>query len=452
MDREPSTVAGKSRALLRGGPFARYMAGESISMTGTWMQAMAQSWVMTTLTDSAAMLGMVNLCAGLPMIALSMVGGAFADRYDKRNILLLTQVVQILLALLAGWLVATGRIQIWHMLAVAVLLGISTSFEMPAASALVPELVGKSQVATAIAIDRSVFHGTRLIGPALAGYVIGFWGPASAFFANAFSFVALMVALFTISPRAKGSAEEEEQRLGGMKEGFAYIRSDKPSLAMIALMASTTVFVFPVMVVMLPLYVKNVLQLGPDKMGMLMGISGIGSLTGSIGLLGVRRENRRRLMLAAVFGVTLALTGLSTAHRFAAAAGSLVLLSLGVSTLIGLANTVVQERAPGPMRGRVSAIAGLSFFGLMPFAGLGITSVADRLGIRTALLVSATAYLTAAIYILAGPGRKMCDVEPVESAIQTAPLDESAGAKPLADSSSTSPHLVSQAATNSSTK
>src|SRR5882724_11922997 len=189
------------RTQLRGGPFRRYMVGESISMTGTWMQAMAQSWVMTTLTDRASMLGMVNFAAGLPMIALSMVGGSFADRYDKRNILLLTQIVQILLAALVGWLVATGRIQVWQILAVAVLLGVATSFEMPAAAALVPELVGKEEIATAIAIDRSVFHGTRLIGPALAGYVVGIWGPAWAFFANAFSFLALMAALFTIRPR-----------------------------------------------------------------------------------------------------------------------------------------------------------------------------------------------------------------------------------------------------------
>jgi len=415
MNQERAPLSGRVLTLLRGGPFGRYMAGESVSMTGTWMQAMAQSWVMTTLTDSAVMLGMVNFAAGLPMIALSMIGGSFADRYDKRNILLLTQVVQILLAVLVGWLVATSRIQVWQILAVAVVLGIATSFEMPAAAALVPELVGKEEIATAIAIDRSVFHGTRLIGPALAGYVVGIWGPAWAFFANAFSFLALMAALFTIRPRGKGTIEEEQQRRSGMKEGLAYVRSDKPTLAMIALMASTTVFVFPVMVVMLPLYVKNVLQLGPDKMGLLMGISGIGSLTGSIGLLGLAREKRHRLMLGAVFGITVALTGLSASHRFAMAAGSLILLSLGVSTLIGLANTVVQERAPALLRGRVSAIAGLSFFGLMPFAGLGITSIADWLGIRTALLLSAAAYFLAAIYVLSGPGRKMGETPNVET-------------------------------------
>src|SRR5260221_7340220 len=141
MSIETPATSGRIWKLLRSGPFARYMRGEAISMTGTWMQLMAQSWVMTTLTSSAVMLGMVNFATGVPMIALSMIGGSFADRADKRNILLVTQVVQILLAVLVGWLVATGRIEIWHVLAVAALLGISNSFEMPAAAALVPELV-----------------------------------------------------------------------------------------------------------------------------------------------------------------------------------------------------------------------------------------------------------------------------------------------------------------------
>jgi MFS family permease len=389
------------------------MAGEAISMTGTWMQVMAQSWVMTTLTDRAVMLGMVNFAVGVPMIALSMVGGSCSDRYDKRNILLLTQVAQIVLALVVGCLVATGQIRIWHILAVAVLLGISNSFEMPAAAALVPELVGKDQVATGIAIDRSIFHGTRLIGPALAGYVIGLWGAATAFYLNALSFIALMAALFTIRPRTEGTAEEEAQRRSGMKEGIAYVRSDKPTLAMIALMASTTVFVFPIMVVMLPLYAKNVLLLGPDKMGLLMGISGIGSLTGSIGLFAVRREKRRSLMFAGAIGAALALAGLSAARQFAFAAACLILLALSVSTVIGLANTVVQERAPALLCGRVSAIAGLSFFGLMPFAGLGITSLADWVGMRTALLVASAAYLSTAIFVLAGSGRRICEIPAV---------------------------------------
>ncbi|MBC7541322.1 MAG: MFS transporter [Candidatus Sericytochromatia bacterium] len=126
-------------SVLRPGPFRRYMMGEGISMTGTWMQAMAQGWVMTTLTHSAFMLGMVSFAAGVPQLLLTMLGGSFADRYDKRLILLITQVVQILSSLTLGILVLTHRIQLWHVFALAALLGTSNAFEMPAASALVPE-------------------------------------------------------------------------------------------------------------------------------------------------------------------------------------------------------------------------------------------------------------------------------------------------------------------------
>lgn len=400
MNEDAHSVPGRIRSTLRHGPFMRYMTGEAVSMTGTWMQVMAQSWVMTSLTTSAAMMGLVNFAAGVPMILLSLVGGTVADRHDRRKILLLTQVVQILLALLAGWLVATHRIQIWHILAMATVLGISNSFEMPAASALVPELVPKDHLATAIAIDRSVFHGTRLIGPALAGYVIGLWGTASAFYLNALSFLALILAIYSLPARQSGTAEEEARRRTGMKEGIAYVRSDAPTLGMIGLMSAITVFVFPIMVVMLPLYARNVLQLGPDRLGLLMAASSIGSFTGSITLLAVPVQSRFRLMFICVIVVAVALFSLSQAHLFAVAAASQILLSLGVSTIIGLANTIVQERAPGPLRGRVSAVAGLSFFGLMPFASLGITSVADWMGMRQAMVLAAGLYLVTATTVL----------------------------------------------------
>jgi MFS family permease len=400
METQEAPFKDRVGALLRQGPFARYMAGEAVSMTGTWMQVMAQSWVMTGLTDKASMLGIVNFATGFPMVLLTMHGGLCADRYDKRRILLITQVVQIVLALSVGSLVATGKIQIWHIVCVAALLGVSNSFEMPAASALVPELVGQKHVATAIAMDRSVFHGTRLIGPALAGGVIGLWGAASAFYLNAISFLALIAAIASIQPRPRGSPEEENLRRGGMKDGIAHVRSDKPTLAMIGLMALTTVFVFPVMIVMLPIYARHWLELGPHEMGLLMGMSATGSLTGSIGLLAATKAHRPYLLFGAPIGASAALLGLGLTHRFFPAAASLLLLSLSVSTLVGLANTVVQERAPGPLRGRVSAIASLSFFGLMPFAGLGITTVSDWLGIARTLIGAAICYVTCALLVL----------------------------------------------------
>src|SRR5437773_9854241 len=151
MNSDAPASRGKMLALMREGPFRRYIIGSAISDTGTWMQVMAQGWVMSSLTSQALLLGMVNFAAGIPTLALTMIGGSAADRYDKRMILIATQVVQIATALTLGLLVMTDRIQIWHVVLLAAVLGICVAFEMPAISALVPELVKKEEIATAIA-------------------------------------------------------------------------------------------------------------------------------------------------------------------------------------------------------------------------------------------------------------------------------------------------------------
>src|SRR5438552_18046593 len=187
MNAEEKRLTRRAWMVLKEGPFRRYIIGSAISDTGTWMQVMAQGWVMSSLTNQALMLGMVNFAAGIPTLALTMIGGSAADRYDKRMILIATQVVQIGTAITLGVLAMTGRIQIWHVVLIAAVLGTCIAFEMPAINALVPELVKKEEIATAIALDRSVFHGSRLVGPALAGLFVAWRGAASAFFCNAIS-------------------------------------------------------------------------------------------------------------------------------------------------------------------------------------------------------------------------------------------------------------------------
>jgi MFS family permease len=364
---------------------------------------------MSTLTNKAIMLGLVNLTAGLPTLALTMVGGSAADRFDKRKILIATQVVQITSALVLGWLVMTNRIHVWHIILLAALLGVSIAFEMPAISALVPELVKRDEIATAIALDRSVFHGSRLVGPSLAGLFVSWWGAASAFFANAFSFLALIAALISLPARTKGTAEEEEQRRSGMAEGFRYVRSDRIILSMIALIACTTIFVFPAISVMLPLYVRNVLLLGPKQMGWLMAISGTGSLAGSLGLLSIARDHRPKFMTVNVLVVAVAIFCMSQSHTFLLTACSMGALAIALSMNFGLANTIVQERAPAPLRGRVSAVFGMSFFGLMPIAGLLITGLSDLIGMRTALAISAIIFGICGTAVLTIAGRHVCD-------------------------------------------
>ncbi len=408
MNSEEKSFARRALVLLGPGPFRRYIIGSAISDTGTWMQVMAQAWVMSSLTNRALLLGLVNFAAGLPTLALTMIGGSAADRHDKRRILVATQVVQICTAVILGFLVLTKVIQIWHVILLAAVLGVCIAFEMPAISALVPELVKRDEIAAAVALDRSVFHGARLVGPSVAGLIVGWWGAASAFFGNAFSFLALIVALITLPPRVRGTAEEEEQRRSGFKEGLLYVRSDRTILSMIALIALTTIFVFPVISVMLPLYVRNLLHLGPQQLGWLMAFSGIGSLCGSLGLLSVPRVHRLKFMTCAVSSVAVALFFMSLSTNFPLTAVCMSTLALALSLNFGLAGTIVQERAPSPLRGRISAIFGLSFFGLMPIAGLLITGLSDLIGMRIALAISSVCFGVGAVTVLTMAGRTVC--------------------------------------------
>jgi MFS family permease len=419
MSAEPKLTARSALNVLRDGPYRRYIIGSAISDTGTWMQVMAQGYVMSTLTTKAVWLGMAQFAAGLPMLMLTMVGGSAADKYDKRTILLITQFVQIALALSIGYLVWTKEIAIWHILMFAAILGVSNSFEMPTLSALIPELVSREKIASGIAIDRSVFHGSRVVGPTLGGILISAWGTASAFFANAVTFVALIIALLSLPPRKKASAEDEEKRKTGIKDGFRFVANDRPSLAMIILIATQSVCIFPIITVMMPLYVRLVLGQGPESLGFLMGAAAVGSLVGSIFLIGLARERRVPLMILCGLGVTGAILGLALGPSFYVATALLVVNSLGLATNFGLASTVVQERAPDYLRGRVSAVFMLSFVGLMPIAGLGVTSLADFIGMRMALAIAAIAYGVITVLVLARVRKECSEPGTTEAAIGT---------------------------------
>jgi MFS family permease len=419
MSTEVKLTTGNALRVLRPGPFRRYIIGSAISDTGTWMQVMAQAWVMTTLTTSALMLGLMSLCSGLPMLALTLVGGSAADRFDKRKILLITQYVQIGIAVSIGLLIWTGHIAIWQVFIFAAIQGISNSFEMPTLSALVPELVNRDQIQSAISLDRSIFHGSRMVGFSLAGILIKVWGMASAFFVNAVSFVALIIAILSLPPRRRGTAEEEEKRASGIKEGFRYIAKDTPSRAMLILIATQSLCIFPIITVMMPLYGRLVLHLGADQVGLLMGASAVGSVVGSLFLIGLPRDKRVPLMMINAAAVTGAIFGLSRAPSFYIATVLMIINSLGLATNFGLCSTIVQERAPDYLRGRVSAVFMLSFVGIMPIAGLGVTSLSDLIGMPNALLIAAFSYGAITLLVLARV-RRLC----AEPAVSETPRTE----------------------------
>jgi MFS family permease len=376
------------------------MSGEVISMLGTWMQQMAQGWVLAGLTTSAFTLGLVTFASSIPMLALTMWGGVVADRFDKRRILFVAQIVQVALALAIGWLIGQQRIEVWHLVVAGAMLGIVTAFEMPAASALVPQLVTRERLAAAIAVDRSAFHLTRFAGPALGGWLIAQLGLAWAFYANALTFGALMLALVTIKLRPIDRPPGDDGQQTGMKEGIAYVRGDPPTLAMLSLLATVTTCISPFFMVLMPLYSQHVLHIGPAEHGWLMASSGIGAFVGSVWLLSIAVARRRAFMFGAVLIVTLAMAGLASADNVMWAMGAMIVLTLGTSTLFGLANTVVQERAPDHLRGRVSALAGMSFFAVLPFSGLLVSKFADLVGMRAAMGTAAVCFGLSATLLL----------------------------------------------------
>ncbi|HEX8899093.1 MAG TPA: MFS transporter, partial [Chthoniobacterales bacterium] len=232
--------------------------------------------------------------------------------------------------------------------------------------------------------------------------------------ANAISFVALIIALLSLPPRQKATAEEEEKRKTGIKDGFRFVANDRPSLAMIILIATQSVCIFPIITVMMPLYVRLVLHRGADGLGSLMGASAIGSFVGSLFLMGLARDKRVPLMMVNALAVSMVIAALSFAPSFYVAMALLIVNSLGLAMNFALCSTIVQERAPDYLRGRVSAVFMLSFVGIMPLAGLGITSLSDAIGMPSALVIAAVAYGIITLLVLARV-RKQCAEPPASS-------------------------------------
>jgi hypothetical protein len=401
-----------SLSALRHRNFRLYWGGQAISLVGTWMQGMAQSWVVTDLSRDAIVLGLLNAAGSLPILLLSLKGGELADRLEKRRILIVTQLAMMILALVFGWLVHAGHLVLWHVFVMAALLGTVTAFDLPAAQAMPPELVERAEIPTAVALMQSIFHASRLVGPALAGVLIAHFGRASAFLANGLSFIAVILTLVAIKPHAKsgekgpgGGRPPPGRTRGGIAEGFAYLRGDVATRSLIGLTALGTGLVFPFLAVLMVYYVRVALGTDDAKvLGLVMSASGLGSLLGSAAILSGSPESRRGWLLAGIFGVVSGLLGLSVMRTLTAVLPLAGLLSFSISSLMGRNAQMVQERVPGALRGRVMGIYSISFSGIMPFAAMFWAWLVDRMGGGTgyprAMQISAGIFGVAALSVL----------------------------------------------------
>ena len=376
---------------LRNREFAFFWGGQAISQTGTWMQQFAQGWVVTTLTSSAFALASVNLAASIPTLILMPFGGVAADRMERRRILLITQWVMAALAVLMGALVLRGRLHLWHVWLITGLLGLATAYDLPAYQSFYPQLVKREDLPQAIALNQATFNGSRIIGPALASWFVVRWGMAAAFFANGASFLAVIGSLFLIRPRGAATSGPTNTRYF-MAEGWRYVRESPYMLALFGLTAITTMFVFPNVAILMPFYVKHVLDVGPGSLGAIMAVSGSGAFLGAICLLALPRSARIGWIMSALFVIKLALFALAWSHSLGLATTAVAIVSFGISSSLGVASTMVQESAPDALRGRVMSLYSLAFTGVMPFAAMAVAQLADLIGMRHELIVSAVLY------------------------------------------------------------
>ena len=386
--------------VLRNRNFRLYWSGQAISLTGTWMQVMAQGWVVTGLTRTAAVLGALNIANTLPILLLSVVGGHLADQHEKRRILVVTQIGMMLLAFVLAALVMSEGIAIWHVFVVATLLGLVTAFDLPAAQAFPPELVRRDEIPHAVALMQAVFHGSRLVGPAIAGILVAQFGEGSAFLANGLSFLAVIATLLLIPDRRPASGAGRQRAHGGMGAGFRYVRAEPVVGTLMTLAALTTTFVFPFIAVLMVFYVRHVLATDANGMGIVMSASGFGALTGAIVLLVGDARSLRRWLLIGVLGCAAGIVGLSLTTHLGVAVGMVMLLSFSVSSLMGRISQTIQHVVPNELRGRVMGIFAMTFTGLMPYASLLLSAVADAIGFGHMLQLCALVYALLAVSVL----------------------------------------------------
>jgi MFS family permease len=396
---EPSSPLAALR-LLRRREFALFWVGNTISLIGMWMQNFAQGWVVTNLTASAFALGLVNFASSIPTLALMPYGGVIADARERRRILLWTQWAMMILALVMGVLVATHRLQLWHIYILALLMGCIIAFDLPAYQAFYPELVEQEELPQAIALNQAAFHGSRIIGPAVAGVVVKLWGMATAFFANAASFLAVLLALALIRPRPRPGSAHQTSPWEMMKEGFRYVRERPRLQALLGITGITSFCIFPNMAVLTPFYAQHVLHVGADGLGTIMSMSGMGALVGAVLLLTASTAQRlTRIALAAVT-ILATMSVLAWSRHLWLSAGAVALQSMAISTSLGLTSIMVQEMVADEVRGRVMSLYSLMFTGVIPFAGLFITRIVDSIGMRPELQMAGVLYSAGVVFLL----------------------------------------------------
>jgi len=400
---------------LRHRNFRLFLGGQIVSLAGTWMQSVALSWLVYRMTRSPFLLGLVGFAGQVPSLVLAPLAGVWADHGNRRRIIVVTQALAMVQALLLAALVLTGRITVGHVLALSVFLGLVNGFDIPTRQAFLVEMVtGREDLANAIALNSSVFNAARLVGPAIAGVMIGLFGEGTVFLLNGLSYLAVLGALYAMElpPRAgaRGGGEPMARKL---TEGFRYAFGFPPIRALILLVAGVSLMGVP-FTVLLPVFATEVLKGGANTLGFLMAASGVGALSGALYLAGrrtVRGLGHVILGAVAVFGASL--LGLGASSRLALSLAALFGAGLGMMVQMASSNTILQTIVDDDKRGRVMSFYSMAFMGTVPFGSLLAGALASRIGApRTVMLGGAACLAAAAVFARALPALR-AQVRPI---------------------------------------
>lgn len=372
-------------AALRHRNFRLFWTGQCISLIGTWMQNVAQAWLVLQLTDSAFLLGLVAATQFVPMLVLSLVAGAVADRLPKRRLVIATQTSMMFLAAILGALTYTGAVRYWHVLVLALGLGVANTLDMPARQSFIIELVGREDLMNAIALNSSIFNAARVIGPAVGGLVMGWLGVAPCFFLNAASFGAVIIGLFLIRVNEEKPVRRHEPLWERIAEGVAYARRTPAILEPLVLMAVLSTFAMNFNV-LVPTYAKHSLGLSEAGYGFLMAALGIGAFAGAIMLAFISdRGPQRALLFLGAAGLTLFQMVLALVRWFPLAFILLLFAGWSMITFTASVNTTIQLASPDELRGRIMSLYSLVFGGVIPFGSLFAGTLAGWAGPPVAL-------------------------------------------------------------------
>jgi len=396
--------------------FQLFIAGQLISLIGTWMQTTAQLQLVYELTHSPALLGVFGFASQVPMLFLSSIGGYVGDRYNRHRGVIVTQSVSMVLAFALAALTLTNVIREWEVIGIAFLVGIVNAFDVPIRQAFLVQMVGKEDLPNAIALNSSIFNGARVVGPAIAGFAMAWIGEGWCFFLNGLSFLAVIVALLMMRIAKTKGKPSDESPLRSVIQGFQFAMGDLPMRSALLLLSTLSLFGLQYSVFM-PIYANEILKGGKRMLGLLLSFAGVGAFLGALQFAArAHYKGLARWIAATSMTCAAGLIIFSQAKTFWLCAIVLFVVGFAATSQMAATNTLIQNRVPDELRSRVMAVYATMFMGVQPIGALMAGGVAKRIGAPFTLTVFGSLVLLGSLIFIVRVVMRLGET-------QTAPAD-----------------------------